>query len=41
MLLKTEQTTTVYIQWDRWASYDAIKDHIVTTDVISKQLQKP
>ena len=35
MLLKTEQTTTVYT-YNGWASYDAIKDHIVTTDVISK-----
>ena len=33
--LKTEQTTIVYSQWDKWASYDVIK-HMITTDVISK-----
>ena len=30
--MKTEQTTIVYVQWDRWASYDVIKH--ITTDVI-------
>ena len=34
--MKTEQTTVVYAQWDRWRSYDVIKHHILTTDVISK-----
>ena len=35
-MLKTEQTTHVYAQWDRWASYDVIKHHMITTNVISK-----
>ena len=35
--MKTEQTTIVYAQWDRQASYDAIK-YMVTTDVTLKQL---
>ena len=30
--MKTEQTTNVYAQWDRWTSYDVIK-HMITTDV--------
>ena len=30
--MKTEQTTIVCTQWDRWASYDVIK-HMITTDV--------
>ena len=34
--MKTEQKTIVYVQGDRWASYDVIKHHIVTTDIISK-----
>ena len=34
--MKTEQTTIVYAQWDRWASYDVIKHHMITTDVILK-----
>ena len=32
--MKTEQTTTVYPEWDRWTSYDVIKHHTITTDVI-------
>ena len=36
MLLKTEQMTIVYAQWDRWASYNAIKQHMIIADVISK-----
>ena len=32
-MLKTEQMTIVYAQWDRWASYDVIK-HMIITDVI-------
>ena len=31
--MKTEQTTIVYTQWDRWTSYDVIKHHMITTDV--------
>ena len=34
--MKTEQTTIVYAQWDRWTSYDMIKHHMITTDVILK-----
>ena len=33
--MKTEKTTIVYAQWDRWTSYDAIK-HVITTDVTLK-----
>ena len=33
MILKTEQTAVVYVQWDRWASYD-VKKHMITNDVI-------
>ena len=33
--MKTEQTTIVYTQWDRWTSYDVIKHHMITTDVIT------
>ena len=36
IILKTEQTAVAYTQWDRWASYDVIKHHIITTDVITK-----
>ena len=32
--MKTEQMKIVYAQWDRWASYDVIKHHIMTTDII-------
>ena len=34
--MKTEQTTIVYAQWDRWASYDVIKHHTISTDVVLK-----
>ena len=34
--MKNEQTTIVYAQWDRWTSYDVIKDHMITTHVILK-----
>ena len=34
--MKTEQTTIVYAQWDRWTLYDMIKHHMITTDVTSK-----
>ena len=35
--MKTEQTTIVYAQWDRWTSYDdVIKHHMITTDVTLK-----
>ena len=27
MILKTEQTTILYAQWDRWPSNDVIYDH--------------
>ena len=33
--MKTEQTTIVYAQWDRWTSY-VINHHMITTDVILK-----
>ena len=36
IIMKTEQATIVYAQWDRWASYDVIKHHMITTDVILK-----
>ena len=32
--MKTEQTTTVYAQWNRWTSYDVIKQQMITTDAI-------
>ena len=38
--MKTEQTTIVYTQWDRWTSYDVIKHHMITTDV-KKNKKKP
>ena len=31
--MKTERTTIVYAQWDRWASYNVAKHHMITTDV--------
>ena len=34
--MKTEQTTIVYEQCDRWTSYDAIKHHMINTDVTLK-----
>ena len=36
-MLKTEQTTIVYAQCDRWTSYDVIKYHMITTDAIGKE----
>ena len=33
--MKTEQTTIVYAQSDRW-TYDVIKHHMITTDIILK-----
>ena len=30
--MKTEETTVVYAQWDRWASYDVVKHQMITTD---------
>ena len=35
IILKTEQTTIVYAQWDRRTLY-VIKHHMITTDVILK-----
>ena len=32
--MKIEQKTIVYAQWDRWTSYDVIKHHMISTDVI-------
>ena len=32
--MKTEQTTILYVQWDRWTSYDVMKHYMTTTDVI-------
>ena len=40
MVLKTEQTTIVSRQWDRWASYEVRKHHMITTDVIIKTALK-
>ena len=34
--MKTEQTTIVYAQWDRWKSYDVIKHRMITTDILLK-----
>ena len=34
--MKTEQTTIVYAQWDRWTSYDVINHQMRTTNVILK-----
>ena len=36
--MRTEQTTIVYAQWGSWTSYDAIKDHMIMTDVTLKEL---
>ena len=36
LIIKTELTKIVYAQWDRWASYDVIKHHMITTDVTLK-----
>ena len=36
--MKTEQTTIVYSQRDRWTSNDVIKHHMITTDVTLKKL---
>ena len=36
IILKTEQTTIVSAQQDRWTSYNMIKLHMITTDVLSK-----
>ena len=35
IILKTEQTTIVHAQQDRYVSHDMIKHHMITTDVIS------
>ena len=32
--MKTEQMAIAYAQWDRWTSYDVIKHHTITADVI-------
>ena len=34
--MKTEQTAIVYAQWNRWTSFDVMKHHMITTDVILK-----
>ena len=34
--METEKMTIVCAQWDRWTSYDVIKHHMITTDVILK-----
>ena len=34
--MKTEQTTIIYTQWDRWTLYDVVKHHVIATDVILK-----
>ena len=39
IILKTEQTTTVYAQCDRW-TYDVIK-YMITTDVLPPLSHQP
>ena len=34
--MKTEETTIIYAQWDRWTSYDVVKHQMITTDVTLK-----
>ena len=34
--MKTEQTTIVYAQWDRWTLHDVTKHHMITTDITLK-----
>ena len=34
--MKTEQTTIVYAQWDRWTSYSVIKDRMLNINVTLK-----
>ena len=34
--MKTEQTTTVYAQWERWTLYAVVKHYTITTDVTLK-----
>ena len=36
--MKTEQTKSVYAQWDRWTLYNVIKHHMITADVTLKEL---
>ena len=36
MIMETEQTTIPHAQWDRWTSYDLIKQYMITTYVILK-----
>ena len=36
IIMKTEQTTVVNAQWDRWTSYEMIKHNMITTDVTLK-----
>ena len=36
IIMKTEQTTVVYAQWDRWTSYEMIKHNMITTDITLK-----
>ena len=36
IILKIEQTTTVYPQCKRWASYHVTKHEMISTDVIPK-----
>ena len=36
MILKIDQTTVTYAQWDLWTSYDMIKHHMIITDVTLK-----
>ena len=35
-MMETEKMTIVCVHWDRWTSYDVIKHHMITTDVILK-----
>ena len=35
-IMKTEQTTIVHAQWDRWTLCDGIEHHMITSDVILK-----
>ena len=36
IIMKTEQTTIVCAQWDRWKSYHVIKDHMLKPNVTLK-----
>ena len=39
IIIKIEQRTIVYAQWDKWTSFDVIKHHMVTTDVTKRHFK--